>query len=125
MILLLGSQLALANPPVEGFAPPPRLGEFAPTALPYRHGPDGPGEMPDEGYGFKEEKGNGLGWVGLGLLGGAGISALAMRSSKVEMESATTVPELEDAYTKNKRRGYTTYSLLGGSALFFGLALAF
>ncbi len=123
--LLLGSGLALASPSAEAFVPPPRLGEFAPTRVPLRHGPDGPGEMPDEGYGFKEDKGNGLGWVGLGLLGGAGITALTMNSAKNEMEDATTLAELDEAYTKNRRRGIATYSLLGGSALFFTLAVAF
>ncbi len=123
--LLLASSLALAGPSVDVFTPPARLGAFAPGQLPLRHGPEGPGEMPDEGYGFKDDKGNGLGWVGLGLLGGAGITALTMNSAKVEMEDASTLSELEDAYTKNKRRGYTTYSLLGGSALFFTFALVF
>ena len=102
----------------------PVLGAYAPVERPlWLHGPDGPGEIPDEGYEY-DEPGNGLGWVGLGLAVGAGGTAIGMRQSRFAMEKATCQDELDLAYTQHKRRGYTTYGLLGGSLLFFSLAVA-
>ncbi|HJN74653.1 MAG TPA: hypothetical protein QGF58_12030 [Myxococcota bacterium] len=102
----------------------PVLGQYAPQprAL-WLHGPDGPG-IPDEGYEY-DEPGNGLGWIALGLAAGAGGTAIAMRQSRLAMEDATCRYDLDQAYTKNKRRGYSTYGLLGGAAVFLGLAIAF
>jgi hypothetical protein len=48
-----------------------------------------------------------------------------MRQSRLAMEDATCRYDLDSAYTKNQRRGYTTYGLLGGAAVFLGLAIAF
>lgn len=102
---------------------PRALGEFAPR--PWMHGPDGPGDsIPEEGYEYDEE-GNGLGWIALGLGAGAAGTAIGMRQARLEMENATCQEELDEAYVRNKRRGYTTYGLLGGATLFLGMAVAF
>jgi len=113
VIWLVGSALA-------GGFEPPDLGRFDVV----EHGPDGPGEIPDEGYEY-EEPGNGMGYVGLGLLAVAGGTAIGMRQSKLAMENATCRTDLDDAYTQNKRRGWATYGALGGAALSFTAAVVF
>lgn len=100
----------------------PVLGAYAPRLL---HGPEGPGEIPDEGYGYERGEATGLGWLALGFGVAAGGTSLAMRTSRLEMEAATCQGQLDTAFTKNKRRGIATYSLLGLSAASLTLAVVF
>ena len=118
MILLVGTALA------GGFElERPVLGEFAPRRV--LHGPEGPGEIPDDGYGYERGEATGLGWLALGFAAGAGGTSLAMRNAKLEMQDATCQRDLDEAYTKNRRRGYATYTLLGLSATSITLAVVF
>ncbi|MCP4916231.1 MAG: hypothetical protein GY913_04855 [Proteobacteria bacterium] len=101
----------------------PVLGAYAPTRV--LHGPEGPGEIPDEGYGYERGEATGLGWLALGFAVGASGTSLGMRNAKLAMEDARCQADLDEAYTHNRRRGIATYTLLGLSATSLTLAVVF
>lgn len=126
--------LQLSQPlPVE-MGPAPTLGDFgrSPLTRPVptwvmRHGPDGPDDVPEDGYEFKPSKSDKptFMWIGLGAVAISGLTAANARSQSYVMREATTMAELDAAYTHQKRMAYATYGLLGAGALCMILEVPF
>ena len=127
--VLLALQLGAAPMPVTpALRPPPTLAPYAaPTTSVWRHGPDGPDDVPEDGYEFKASKKSSkkLLWAGMGAMAIAGLTASAARNQSYTMREAQTMSELDAAYLKQQRLAYTTYGLLGAGALCMVLEIPF
>lgn len=94
---------------------------------PFSHGPDGPDDVPEDGYGFKASKKDSkkLLWVGLSSMAVGGLVAASARSQSFTMREAQTLSELNAAYDKQRKLAYTSYSFLGAGALCMILEIPF
>lgn len=93
----------------------------------WSHGPDGPDDVPEDGYGFKASKkdNKGLLWAGLGAMAVGGITAASARSQSFAMRDAQTLAELDAAYDKQRKLAYASYGFLGAGALCMILEIPF
>ncbi len=94
---------------------------------PFSHGPDGPDDVPEDGYGFKASKKDSkkLLWAGLSSMAVGGLVAASARSQSFTMREAQTLSELNAAYDKQRKLAYTSYGFLGAGALFMILEIPF
>ena len=93
----------------------------------WSHGPDGPDDVPDDGYGFKASNQDNKGWLwaGMGALAVGGLTAASARSQSFTMREAQTLSELDAAYEKQRKLAYASYGFLGAGALCMVLEIPF
>ena len=93
----------------------------------WSHGPDGPDDVPEDGYGFKASNQDNKGWLwaGMGALAVGGLTAASARSQSFTMREAQTLSELDAAYEKQRKLAYASYGFLGAGALCMVLEIPF
>ena len=93
----------------------------------WSHGPDGPDDVPEDGYGFKASNTDNKGWLwaGMGALAVGGLTAASARNQTFTMRDAQTLSELDAAYEKQRKLAYTSYGFLGAGALCMVLEIPF
>lgn len=98
-----------------------------PWSQSWSHGPDGPDDVPEDGYGFKASKKDNKGflWAGMSALAVGGIAAASARTQTFNMREAQTLSELDAAYDKQRKLAYTSYGFLGAGALCMILEIPF
>lgn len=109
--------------PVSGWSQGASLG----TSRGWSHGPDGPDDVPEDGYGFKASKKDkkGLLWAGMGAMAVGGIAAASARSQSFVMREAQTLSDLDASYEKQRKLAYASYGFLGAGALCMILEIPF